>query len=89
MAHESKCYTKICKRHAGNSNGMSLVELMVSVGILAIVMAGMSSYINSVHTETRSLTEMMAKLEVEKNVIGVFADDVVCTADECKHYQSY
>jgi hypothetical protein len=60
---------------------MSLVELMVSVGILAIVMAGMSSYINSVHTETRSLTEMMAKLEVEKNVIGVFADDVVCTAE--------
>ncbi len=63
------------------SSGMSLVELLVSLGILSIIMIGMSSYMVAQQREARSLTEVLAKIDIEKLLLTSLADGSVCTAE--------
>lgn len=60
---------------------MSLVEVLVSLGILAVVISGMTSYMASSSREVRALTETLAKLDTEKLLIASLADGVACSAE--------
>ena len=60
---------------------MSLIEVLVSLGILSIMVAGMTSYMLSSSREVKALTESLAKLDVEKLLIASLADGAACTAE--------
>ncbi len=64
-----------------SDSGMSLVEVLVCIGILAVVISGMSSYMASSSREVRALTETLAKLDTEKLLIASLADGVACSAE--------
>ncbi len=64
-----------------SDSGMSLIEVMISIGILAVVVSGMASYMSSSSREVRALTESLAKLDIEKFLIASLADGVSCTAE--------
>lgn len=57
---------------------MSLVEVMIAAAIMLVVGAGMSSLIASQAKETKSLSEILAALDLEKNIIASMADGSVC-----------
>ncbi len=63
------------------SNGFSLIEVMIAIGILSIIIAGTTSYMTMQHREIKSLTEMLAKLDVEKFLIAALADGSVCSGE--------
>jgi prepilin-type N-terminal cleavage/methylation domain-containing protein len=69
------------RRFSMNKRGMSLPEVMVAVGIMSIVMMGVTSMLRTVQNEVKSLSEIVAKLEVEKFLISALADDQVCTSE--------
>lgn len=63
----------------GSSKGASLIEVIVSIGLLAIVMSALSTLIFNQQKEVQSLSDSLARLEVEKLLIGALADGKVCT----------
>ena len=64
-----------------NKSGMTLLEVLVSLGILSVVIAGMTSFMLSSTRETRALTETLAKLDTEKLLIASLADGAACSAE--------
>ncbi len=61
-----------------NQKGMSLIEVMLAAAIMLVVGAGISSLILSQARETKSLAEVLAALDLEKNIIASMADGTVC-----------
>ncbi len=61
-----------------NQKGMSLVEVMLAAGIMIVIGAAISSLILSQAKETKSLSEILAALDLEKNIIASMADGSVC-----------
>ena len=64
-----------------NKSGMTLLEVLVSLGILSVVVAGMTSFMLSSTREVRALTETLAKLDTEKLLIASLADGAACSAE--------
>ncbi len=61
-----------------NQKGVSLVEVMLVAAIMLVIGAGISSLILSQAKETRALSEILAALDLEKNIIASMADGSVC-----------
>lgn len=59
-------------------NGMSLVELLVSVGIMAIIMAGFASMQVQQQRESRAITEKLASMDFEKLLQSAMMDGTTC-----------
>lgn len=59
--------------------GMSLIELMVSLGVMGIMTMGMLSFFAMQNREYRSLQESLAKLDLESSLIKSFASSGICT----------
>lgn len=60
-------------------SGMSLVELMVSVGILSIVTYGVMTMLTAQGQEVRALQESLAKLDLEPTIIKSFSNGGICS----------
>lgn len=62
----------------GSPRGVGMVEILVALGIMSIVMAGMSSFMNNQASQNLGLTQSLAKLDFEKMLISSFANGAVC-----------
>lgn len=58
---------------------MSLVELMVSIGILSIVTFGVITLFTTQGREVRALQESLAKLDLEPTIIKALSNGGICT----------
>ncbi len=61
-----------------NQKGISIIEVLIATGIMAIVMAGFSSMLLNQNKETKSVSEVLAGLDLQKNLIIVLAEGSVC-----------
>ena len=61
-----------------NQRGQSLIQIVISIGIMGIVMAGFASMMSIQSKETRSLTEKLAALDLQKILTSALADGSVC-----------
>lgn len=61
--------------------GFGLIELLIAVGIMAIIATGMASMLTSQQRETKALSEALAKLDLEKLLIATLADGKICNAE--------
>lgn len=61
-----------------NQKGMSLVELLVGIGIMAIVMGGVVSMQVHQQRETRAVSEKLALLDFEKLLQSAMMDGSTC-----------
>ncbi|MGZ3768852.1 MAG: prepilin-type N-terminal cleavage/methylation domain-containing protein [Bdellovibrio sp.] len=68
-------------RRIANRKGMTIIEVMVAIGIMSIVLAGMTTMQINMQKETKALTEKMAVLDLEKFLISTLADGSICTAE--------
>lgn len=62
-----------------DNKGFSLVEVLVSVGIGAVVMLAFSSMMANQNKETKALRETLASLDLQKTLISVLANGSVCS----------
>ena len=60
-------------------SGFSLVETLVVVGVMGIIMGGMMTLQSHQSKEVKALSEQLAKSELDKNLISVFADGTICS----------
>jgi type II secretory pathway pseudopilin PulG len=65
-------------KHLGNSNGQSLVQVLVSVGIMGILMAAMASMQTAQSRENRALDEKLGGLDLQRTMATALADGAVC-----------
>lgn len=61
-----------------NKKGITIIETLVALGIMSILMVGFSSMIINQQKETKSLSEILAGLDLQKNLIAALADGSVC-----------
>ena len=61
-----------------NNTGMSLIEIMISMGILSIMMFSFMSMMQSQQKEAKALSEVIATLDLQKTVISALSDGSVC-----------
>ncbi len=61
-----------------NKNGISIVEVLVATGIMAILMAGFSSMMLSQNKETRAIAEILSAQDLMKSMIASLAKGDVC-----------
>lgn len=61
-----------------NKKGLSILETLIAIGIMAILMVGFSSMILNQQKETKSVSEILAGLDLQKNLISVLAEGSVC-----------
>ncbi len=61
-----------------NKKGVTIIETLVAIGIMAIVMVGFSSMILNQQKETKAVSEVLAGLDLQKNLISALADGSVC-----------
>ena len=64
-----------------NKKGISIVEVLVSSAIAAIVALAMSSMIVNQNKEMKAMTEKMAALDVERILITSLTNGTLCTAE--------
>jgi type II secretory pathway pseudopilin PulG len=64
--------------HSGN-RGFSLVEVLVVAGIMMIMMFAMMTLSVNQNSETRSIQDKLAKLELEGTLIRVLSGGGICT----------
>ena len=62
-----------------NIKGVSIVETLMAVGIMSIMMVGFTSMISNQHKETKSVSEILAGLDLQKNLISVLSHGSVCS----------
>ena len=62
-----------------NKKGISLVETTVALGVMAILALAVSSMISNQQKESRSVSESLAKLDLEKLLIASLASGEICT----------
>lgn len=58
--------------------GFSIVEVLVTVGIMGIMMAGMMTIQSSQNRDVKGLNEQLGKSELDRMLISTFADGSVC-----------
>ncbi len=63
-----------------NKKGQSLVQTLISVGIIAVLATVMASLISNMMKESKYLSQKLESLDVEKLLISVLADGSVCTS---------
>lgn len=61
-----------------SQQGQSLIQVIISLGILGIVMTGFMSAIFYQNQETRAVSEVLAAMDLQKVLIATFADGSVC-----------
>ena len=61
-----------------NQKGISIVEVLVATGIMAILMTGFSSFMLSQSRETRAVAEILSAQDLMKSLIGSLAKGDVC-----------
>ena len=62
-------------------NGQSLIQVIVSIGILSAMALTFASLIATQQKETKALTEKLASLDLEKLLITSLADGSICTGE--------
>lgn len=62
-----------------NTKGLSIVETLVALGIMSIMMIGFTTMISNQQKETKSVTEVLAGLDLQKNLITVLSQGPVCS----------
>ena len=61
-----------------NKNGLSIIEVLVATGIMAILMAGFSSMMLNQNKETRAVAEILSAQDLMKSMIASLAKGDVC-----------
>ena len=61
-----------------NQKGISIIEVLIATGIMAIVMAGFSSMLLNQNKETRAVSEILSAQDLQKTIIAVMAKGDVC-----------
>lgn len=69
------------KRQFGNQAGVSIIEVLVAGGIMAIIFAATASLIASQQKEGRALAEKMASLDLERLLINSLSNGTICSAE--------
>ncbi len=70
--------SNVLSRTLKNNHGLSIIEVLVAAGIMAIIMGGFTSMIMHQNKETKAVTEMLASLDLQKTLVGALADGTVC-----------
>ncbi len=61
-----------------NPKGLSIIEVLVATGIMAILMAGFASMMLNQNKETRAVAEILSAQDLMKSMIGSLAKGDVC-----------
>lgn len=61
-----------------DQKGNSLIQVLVSVGILGVVMAGVATMMFHQGRETKALSEVLASMDLQKTLLATFASGEVC-----------
>ena len=61
-----------------NKKGISIIEVLVATGIMAILMAGFASMMLNQNKETRAVSEILSAQDLMKSMIGSLAKGDVC-----------
>ena len=61
-----------------NKKGLSIIEVLVATGIMAILMAGFSSMMLNQNKETRAVAEILSAQDLMKSMIGSLTKGDVC-----------
>lgn len=61
-----------------SQNGMSIVEVMIAIGIMGIMAAGMASLQSGQMKEAKAVGEQLASLELQRTLTQVIASGAVC-----------
>lgn len=69
------------KSYKANQKGMSLVEVLVSIGLLGIGMLAMMSFMSVQNRENKALVESLSRNDMQRFVSSVLSDGSVCTAE--------
>ncbi|MGE3759095.1 MAG: type II secretion system protein J, partial [Pseudobdellovibrionaceae bacterium] len=64
----------------GNNRGISLIEVMITVLILGVIGAAMSSMLTSMSKENRGLSEKLASLDLVSQVSLILARNSLCNS---------
>ena len=75
-----KIFRSLTRNSARNSDGFSIVESLVAVGIMSIVMMGFTQMMWNQSRQTKGFEETLARLDVEKTLATFLADGSVCGA---------
>lgn len=62
-----------------NNKGISIIETLVALGIMSIMMIGFTTMISNQQKETKSMSEVLAGLDLQKNLITVLSQGSVCS----------
>lgn len=61
--------------------GMSLIEVLISIGVMGIAMLAMMSFMSVQNRENRALAESLSRNDMLRFVNSVLANGAVCTAE--------
>lgn len=64
-----------------NTAGMSLVEVLVAAGIMAVVLAASASMISNQQKDIKANSEKLAALDVERLLINTLGNGKVCSSE--------
>ncbi len=68
----------ISKFNLKNKKGISIIEVLIATGIMAILMAGFSSMMLNQNKETRAVAEILSAQDLMKSMIGSLTKGDVC-----------
>ena len=66
------------KYRSKSQQGISIIEVLVAVGLMAIIMTGFSSMLLNQNKETKALGEILAAQDLQKNLTALSASGAVC-----------
>lgn len=72
-----------------NKKGMGLIEVLVAVGILSIIVLAITSIMEGLSKESKSLEEKLALLELESNAIKIFSQNSQCSAQVAQNTSTH
>lgn len=58
---------------------MSLIETLIAMGIMLAISAGMAQFINSQVNQSKGLQETVARMDLEKSLVGSLGNGSICT----------
>lgn len=70
---------KLQQQVIGPENGMSLIEMVVTIGIGSIVALSFASLASNMHSETKYLGEKLAVYEIKSRLQGALINDDFCS----------
>lgn len=69
-----------CATLLANQRGQSLVQVLISIGLMGILMASFATMTANQSRETQALSEKLAAMDFQQQLIRSFADGKVCTS---------